>query len=314
MVSERLYVGVDVAKRTLDLALYPTGETWTVRHDGEGMAAALARLQALRPYLIVIEATGGLELPFAALLAAAGLPLRVVNPRQARDFAKASGRLAKTDRVDAASHAHMGAALDLQPRPLPEAEQQALGALVTRRRQLVEMLVAEGNRLERAPEGIQERIRAHLTWLRQELGEVDKELRAAIRASNAWKAKDELLRSTPGVGPVTSYTLLADLPELGTLDHKEIAALVGVAPLNRDSGTLRGRRVVWGGRAMVRKVLYMATLVATRFNPRIRTYYQRLLAAGKLKKVALVACMHKLLIHLNAMVKANTAWRPATEW
>lgn len=313
MPSERLYVGVDVSKRTLDLALYPTGEAWTVRHDGEGMAVALARLQALRPYLIVIEATGGLETPFAALLAAAGLPLRLVNPRRARDFAKASGRLAKTDRVDAASHAHMGAALDLQPRPLPETEQQALGALVTRRRQLVEMLVAEGNRLERAPGDIQKRIRAHLAWLRQELGDVDKELRAAIRASDAWKAKDELLRSTPGVGPVTSYTLLADLPELGTLDHKEIAALVGVAPLNRDSGTLRGRRVVWGGRAMVRKVLYMATLVATRFNPRIRAYYQHLLAAGKLKKVALVACMHKLLIHLNAMVKANTAWRPATE-
>lgn len=313
MASERLYVGVDVSKRTLDLALYPTGEAWTVRHDGEGMAVALARLQALRPYLIVIEATGGLETPFAALLAAAGLPLRLVNPRRARDFAKASGRLAKTDRVDAASHAHMGAALDLQPRPLPETEQQALGALVTRRRQLVEMLVAEGNRLERAPGDIQKRIRAHLAWLRQELGDVDKELRAAIRASDAWKAKDELLRSTPGVGPVTSYTLLADLPELGTLDHKEIAALVGVAPLNRDSGTLRGRRVVWGGRAMVRKVLYMATLVATRFNPRIRAYYQHLLAAGKLKKVALVACMHKLLIHLNAMVKANTAWRPATE-
>ncbi len=313
MVSERLYVGVDVSKRTLELAVYPTGESWTVHHDPEGMAAAAARLQELHPYLIVIEATGGLEVPFASLLASGGQPLRLVNPRHARDFAKASGRLAKTDRVDAASHAHMGAALALQPRPLPPAEQQALGALVTRRHQLVGMLTAEGNRLERAPQAIQARIRAHLAWLRQELGEVDKELRTAIRASEAWKAKDELLQSMPGVGPVTSYTLLADLPELGLLDHKQIAALVGLAPFSRDSGRMRGRRTIWGGRATVRHVLYMATLVATRFNPLIRPYYQRLLAAGKRKKVALVACMHKLLIHLNAMVKANAAWRPATK-
>lgn len=313
MVSERPCVGVDVSKRTLDLAVHLTAESWAVRHDPEGMAAALVRLQELQPECVVIEATGGLELPFAALLASAGQPVRLVNPRQARDFAKACGRLAKTDRVDAASLAHMGAALNLQPRPLPEAEQQALGALVTRRRQLVEMLTAEGNRLERTPQDIQERIRAHLAWLRRELRDVDKEVHDAIRASDAWKAQDELLRSMPGIGPVTSVTLLADLPELGQLDHKQIAALVGVAPFNRDSGTLRGRRTVWGGRANVRQVLYMATLVATRFNPVIRAFYQRLLEAGKLKKVALVACMHKLLIHLNAMVKTNVAWRPATD-
>jgi len=309
MDSERHVVGVDIAKRHLDLAIHPSGESWQVRHDGEGMAAALARLQQLQPYLIVLEATGRLELPFASLLAAAGLPVAIVNPRHARDFAKATGTLAKTDRVDAALLARMGAALELHPREVPDAAQQTLDALVTRRRQLLEMLVAERNRLDRAPQVLQARIRVHIAWLRQELADVDDDLQQTIQGSPLWRVTDELLRSVPGVGPVLSATLVAELPELGQLDHKQIAALVGVAPFNRDSGTLRGRRTVWGGRANVRQVLYMATLVATRHNPVIRTFYDRLLAAGKAKKTALVACMRKLLVYLNTMMRDQKPWR-----
>jgi transposase len=267
------------------------------------------RLATLHPALIVLEATGGMEIPLTSALATAGLPVVVVNPRQVRDFARASGLLAKTDALDAQVLAQFAEVMRPQPRLLPDPEARALAALLTRRRQLVEMLTAEKNRLLSASSSIRKSLRAHITWLERELQRTDTDLTTAIQQSPVWREKDELLRSVPGVGPVLTSTLLANLPELGTLTNKQIAALVGVAPLNRDSGTLRGRRTVWGGRAQVRAVLYMSAIVAARFNPVIRSFYQRLQRAGKAKKVALTACMRKLLTILNAMLKNRTSWR-----
>ena len=303
------FVGIDVSKAQLDVAVRPSGETWTVAHDEAGLSALVARLRGLAPTLIVLEATGGLEVVLAGALATAALPVAVVNPRQVRDFARSTGTLAKTDRLDAQSLAHFAEALRPQPRPLPDAQAQELSALLQRRRQLVEMLTAEKNRLLSAASPIRKRLRTHITWLERELQSTNTALAEAIRQSPMWREKDELLQSVPGVGPVVTSTLLASLPELGTLTHKQIAALVGVAPLNRDSGTLRGRRTVWGGRAQVRAVLYMGAIVAARFNPVIRVFYQRLQRAGKAKKVALTACMRKLLTILNAMLKHRTPWR-----
>jgi len=307
------YVGIDVSKATLDVALGPGGEAWQVTNDAAGRAALAARLSRPRPAAIVLEATGGLELPLVSELAAAGLPVRVVNPRRVRDFAKATGRLAKTDRLDAQLLARFAEALRPEPRPLPDAATQALRALVTRRQQLQGMLTAEQNRLATTPEPLRAQRRAHLAWLRQACTDLDRELDRTIRASDLWRDQDDRLRSVPGVGPVLSSILLAEVPELGRLNRKQIAALIGVAPLARDSGTLRGKRTCWGGRTRVRSVLYMAILSATRHNPVIRAFYQRLLAAGKLKKVALVACMHKLLLILNAMVATQTPWQPNVE-
>jgi transposase len=270
----------------------------------------VAWLQRVQPSVIVVEATGGYETPVGAELGAAGLRVAVVNPRQVRDFAKATGRLAKTDRLDAQTLAHFGHAVRPPPRPLRDEEAQALAALVERRRQVVAMRTAEEHRLGATRVTlVRTRIQAHLAWLDTELRDVDEDLRQRLQASPLWREQDDLLRSVPGIGLILSLTLLADLPELGRLSHAQIAALVGVAPLNRDSGTLRGRRAVWGGRAAVRAVLYMATLRATRCNPVIRTFYERLLAVGKAKKVALVACMRKLLIILNAMLKHQTPWQ-----
>jgi len=311
MVDHPVYVGIDVAKATLDVAVAPTAERWTLAYTEREMAGLVTRLTALAPALVVLEATGGLEGPLVGALATAGLPVVVVNPRQVRDFAKATGTLAKTDALDAAVLAHFAAAVRPTPRPLPDAATQTLAALVTRRRQLVEMLTAERNRLGSAPRVLRAEIQAHLTWLQRRLARLDTDLGQAIRTSPVWRVQDDLLRSVPGVGPVLSATLLASLPELGTLNRKAIAALVGVAPLNRDSGTLRGRRRVWGGRAAVRAVLYMGTLVAVRHNPVLRAFYQRLRAVGKLPKVALTACMRKLLTILNAMLKHQTPWSPA---
>jgi len=248
-------------------------------------------------------------MPLAAALAVAGMPVVVVNPRQVRDFAKATGKLAKTDTIDARILAHFAAVIRPVVRPLPDASSQELTAILTRRRQLVDMITAERNRLHAArSKSVKEHIKAHVTWLQAESSQIDKELNQSVRESSVWREKDDLLRSVPGVGPVLSTTLLAQLPELGALNRKQIAALVGVAPLNRDSGTFRGRRTVWGGRAAVRAVLYMATLVAVRHNPLIRTFYQRLLTAGKAKKVALTACMRKLLTILNAILKHRIPW------
>ncbi len=303
-----VYVGIDVAKERLDVAQRPAAAGWHVANDERAIAELVTRLVQLTPALVVLEATGGMELPLVGALAAAGLPVAVINPRQAREFARATGRLAKTDAIDAQVLAQFAEAVRPRLRPLPDAAAQELSALMTRRRQLIEMLTAEKNRLRAAARAVRPDIQEHIHWLERRLADLDGDLSQTIRSSDIWREKDDLLQSAPGVGPVVSTTLLADLPELGTLNRKEIAALVGVAPLNRDSGTLRGRRTVWGGRSKVRAALYMATLVATQRNPVIRTFYQRLLSAGKPKKVALTACMRKLLTILNAILRSSTPW------
>ena len=308
MTPSQTFVGIDVAKRQLDVALRPQQDTWSVSNDDATIDELVRRLQALKPTLIVFEATGGYETPLAWALAVAGLCFFVVNPRQARDFAKATGRLAKTDKIDAKVLAHFADAVRPEPRSLPSEASQEVAVLVTRRRQIVTMLTAEENRLAGAKSAIRANIQEHIRWLKQHVKDLDRDLRKAIRSAEEWREQDEIQRSAKGVGPVLSTTLIAELPELGTISGKEISALVGVAPLNRDSGTFRGKRQIFGGRASVRAVLYMAALVATRSNPVIRAHYQRLLAAGKLKKVALVACMHKLLVILNAMVRARKSW------
>lgn len=313
-MSTAFFVGIDVSQDQLDVALAPSGAAWRVANDEPGIGQLVARLTALRPELVVLEATGRLELPAVAALAAAGLPVVVVNPRQSRDFARSTGQLAKTDTLDARGLALFAERVRPAVRPLPSAAAQALTDLVARRRQIVEMIVAEKNRLNRASQRVARDIRRHIAFLEKRLAALDEELQEAIAASPLWLEKQELLMSTPGVGPTVAATLLADLPELGRLDRRQIAALVGVAPLNRDSGKYRGQRTIWGGRARVRAPLYMAVLVAMRWNPVIKTFYQRLLAAGKKKKVALTACMRKLLTILNAMLKNKTAWqeKPAT--
>ena len=307
-MSTLVFVGIDVSQARLDIAIRPGG-SFSTTHEESAIATLVEQFRALGPTLILMEATGGMEIPLTSALATVGLPVVVVNPRQVRDFARASGLLAKTDALDAQVLAQFAEVMRPQPRPLPDTEARALAALLTRRRQLVEMLTAEKNRLLSASASIRKSLRAHITWLERELEHTDTDLTNAIQQSPVWREKDVLLRSVPGVGPVLTSTLLANLPELGTLTHKQIAALVGVAPLNRDSGTLQGRRTVWGGRAQVRAVLYMGAIVAARFNPVIRSFYQRLCRAGKAKKVALTACMRKLLVILNAMLKHRTPWR-----
>jgi transposase len=310
-MSAESFVGIDVSKDRLDIALRPSSEHWTIDYTEAEVAQLVTRLKELQPALIVLEATGGLELPVAAVLAAAGLPVAIVNPRQVRDFARANGRLAKSDPLDADVLAHFGQALRPPVRPLPDAEAQQLAALVTRRRQLLEMLKAERNRLASSLPNMRSRIQAHIDWLKQDLQAVDADLDQTVRQTAIWREKDDLLRSAPGVGRVLASTLLSDLPELGQLNRKAIAALVGIAPLNQDSGKRRGKRIIWGGRSTVRDVLYMATLSATRYNPVIKEFYQRLLAAGKAPKVALVACMRKFLTILNAMLAHKTPWHSA---
>jgi transposase len=304
-----IFVGIDVSKDRLDVAVRPSGERWSVANAPDAFGAFIQRLQALPPTLIVLEATGGLEAALVAELAYAGLPVAVLNPKRVREFARASGQLAKTDQLDADVLAHFAEALRPPVRPLPSAESDQLAALVTRRRQILDMLTAERNRQRTAPGAMRERIAAHIAWLDTEQHALDDELRQFIDQNPTWHATDDLLQSTPGVGPVTAMTLVADLPELGHLDRQAIAALVGVAPMNRDSGSKRGKRRTQGGRAHVRSVLYMAALSASRCNPVIRTFYQRLVQRGKEHKVALTACMRKLLVILNAMVKNQEPWR-----
>lgn len=308
-----MFVGIDVAKVELVIATHPDGERWTVANDERGVHALVERLRPMTPTLIVLEATGGYELLGVAALAAAELPVVVVNPRQVRDFARATGQLAKTDRLDADILARFAEKVRPAVRPIPTAEARELDAMLTRRRQLIEMLGAERNRLGqvfgKGNRAVTKSLKAHIAFLERELRIADSDLGDAIRRSPAWQEQDDLMRSVPGVGPVLSHTLLADLPELGHLSRREIAKLVGIAPLSRDSGTWRGRRFVQGGRAAVRGVLYMGTLVAARHNPVIGAFYRRLVAAGKPKKLALVACMRKLLTILNVMVRTNTRWR-----
>lgn len=310
MTGAEVNVGIDVSKKQLDVSARPTGERWAVANTEEGLRQLSARLQLLAPTRIVLEASGGLELAAVATLAGAGLSVIVVNPRQVREFARALGILAKTDRLDADVLAHFAEAVRPAPRPLPDTSAQAFSAVLARRRQLVEMLASEKNRLGSAPPVVRPGIQQHVAWLRQQIAGLDRELRQHIQASPLWRERDDLLRGVPGVGPVLATTLLANLPELGRLSRKEIAALVGVAPLNRDSGTLRGRRMIWGGRAPVRASLYMATLIAVRCNPVLKVFHARLRAAGKAPKVALTACMRKFLTILNAMLKQHKPWTP----
>lgn len=310
--AQEVYAGVDVSKDRLDAALRPAGDAFEAANDQGGIDSLVARLEEARPRLVVVEATGGIERPLAAALAAARIPVAAVNPRQARDFARSCGILAKTDRIDAAALARFGEAVKPEPRPIPDKEAREFSAILARRRQIVGMLTAEKNRLGSAASGpVEKRIRAHVKWLERELSRTDADLDETIRKSGAWRENESLLKSVPGVGPVLARTLLAELPELGAgeFSPKQLAALVGVAPLNRDSGARRGRRCVWGGRERVRAVLYMGALVATRHNPAIKEFYERLVERGKPKMVALVACMHKLLTILDAILKNRTPWR-----
>jgi len=307
------YAGIDVSKERLDIALWPEQASWQAVYDQRGVDELVQRLRAERIGLVVLEASGGLEVMLLGALGAAGMPVVRVNPRQVREFARATGRLAKTDRLDAEVLARFAGQVQPAVRPLADEAAGALQALVVRRRQLIEMLVAEQHRLLGArilPDAVRTEITEHVEWLRTRIRGVDDEIERSVQASALWKARDDLLRSVPGVGPVLAATLLAELPEIGTLGRKQVAALVGVAPLNRDSGTLRGRRTVSGGRGTVRRVLYMATVAAVRYNPALRTSYQRLLAAGKPRKVALVACMRKLIVILNALLRSGQRWDP----
>ena len=309
---ERMFVGIDVAKDRLDVHVRPSGEAFAVARDGKGLDELVARLRALDVALIVLEATGGFETTVAGALCAAGLPLAVVNPRQIRDFARATGRLAKTDALDAALIARFADVIRPDPRPVPDEQARSLGELIGRRRQIVEMMTAERNRRGRlTSRRMVKSVDRLLKALQRELSDLEADLDETIRGTPAWRETDDLLKSVPGIGDVTARTLIAELPELGTLDRKKIAALVGVAPFNRDSGTFRGTRTIWGGRANVRAALYMAALVASRHNPILSCFYQRLLKAGKPKKVALTAVMRKLLTILNAIVRDQTPWQHA---
>ncbi len=303
------YVGVDVSKARLDVAVHG-GAAWGVSHDPQGIAALVTRLHTLSPALVVCEATGGWEGALVAALHAAAVPVAVVNPRQARDFARSTGKLAKTDALDAALLAHFAQAIQPAAQPAPDAATLTLRAVLARRAEVVVLRAGERSRLALALPVVVRHIDAHCRWLDEAITALDAELAALIEASGEWRARRELLESVPGVGPVLATTLLAALPELGTLTHKQVAALVGVAPINRDSGTKRGRREICGGRTAVRGALYMATLAATRCNPVIRAHFTQLRERGKAFKVAMVACMHKLLTILNAMMKQRTPWQP----
>ena len=310
--AAKTYVGVDVSKARLDVAVLPTGGSFVVSNDEEGFEELLVRLREEAPItLVVLEASGGFERPVTAALAAAKMAVCVVNPRQSRDFARATGKLAKTDRLDARVLARFAQAVQPLPRALPDEEAQEFQAILARRAQIISMMTAEKNRLgATASKAVGRRIQAHLRWLEKELSRTDRDLDEAIENNPTFRENEALLRSVPGVGPVLCRTLLAELPELGSLARRELSALVGVAPLNRDWGTFRGRRAIWGGRGRVREALYMAALVGSRHNPILKEFYERLVAVGKpKKKVALVACMRKLLVILNAVLRDRTPWR-----
>ena len=308
-MSTEYFVGIDVSKDTLDVCVYPTQDTFRVPNSPDGVDELIKRLKPIQPRLVVFEATGGYETLAVSSLSAAGLPVVVVNPRQIRDFAKSIGRLAKTDVIDAGVIAHFASAVRPELRPLKDTAAQELTGLVTRRRQIVDMIVAETNRLKAATRRNQRDIQAHIRWLQKRQAQIDDEIKRNIKNSPLWRTTDEILQSAPGVGIGTSSMLISGVAELGQLNNKKISCLIGVAPLNRDSGRYKGRRTIWGGRAQVRAVLYMSALSAIQYNPVIRQFYQRLRDAGKCFKVAIVACMRKLLIILNAMVRNQTKWR-----
>lgn len=309
METSPLWIGIDVAKEQLDIAIGAEGESWSVANDEAGIAKLLEDLRSRNCGLVVLEATGGFEIPAVSALAAAGVPVVVANPRQVRNFARATGQLAKTDRLDARVLALFAERIRPDVRALPDDAARLLDALLTRRRQISGMIVAEHNRLGFTPAPLQKSIQKHIRWLQRELDSVDGDLGKAIQASPVWRAKEALYRTIPGIGAVISLTLIADLPELGTLTHREIASLVGLAPLARDSGTLKGKRMIFGGRASVRGVLYMAAVVGIRHNPVVRAFYFRLRERGKPPKLALIACAHKLLTILNSMARTGEPWR-----
>ena len=312
MTHEPVVVGIDVSKQELVIAVHPTGEAWTSATDPEAIDQTVSRIGALHPSLVVMEASGGYEATLAAACTTAGLPVAIVNPRQVRAFAQALGRTAKSDRIDAEVLALFGARVQPPARPMPPAETQALAALIARRRQLLEMLTAERQRLHLAAGGpVARDLRTHIRWLEKRVRDVDQDTTTQIQRSPVWRAQEDLLRSVPGIGPIVARTILAELPELGRLERRTAAALVGVAPYNCDSGQFRGRRMIWGGRASVRRVLYMAAVVASRHNPLLASFYQRLRAAGKPPKVALVAVMRRLITILNAILKHQAPWRSA---
>ena len=311
MTETETIIGIDVSKAYLDLWVRPGGRARRCDYGKAELSEVVLELSRLKPDGIIVEATGGLEVPLVAELSAADLPVVVVNPRQVREFGRASGRLAKTDRMDAQLLADFGATMRPEARPLPDACLRELRALVTRRRQLIGMQTQERNRRRQAPERVVQQIQEHLVLLGEQVAQLDRDIAALMESNAVWRAQATLLRTIPGVGPILTATLIAHLPELGKASHKEIAALVGVAPYNRDSGTMRGKRTVWGGRRQLRSVLYMATLVAAQYNPTIRAFDQRLRAAGKAPKVALTACMRKLLTICNAMIKTATPWNLA---
>jgi transposase len=312
--KSKTFIGIDVSKKLLEVAAYESDYQFRGANKASAFPELIAELIALRPALIVLEATGGLEIPITAALHAAGLPVVVVNPRQVRNFAKATGQLAKTDRLDARVLAHFAAAIKPPLRPIKSKDELELDALVGRRGQLIEMLTAEKNRRgSAATDTVREEIKQHIDWLEERIAELDQQLQARLKTSSLWQAKDVILQSTPGIGPVVSFSMIADLPELGTLNRQQISKLVGVAPLNNDSGQQRGTRHIYGGRARVRCMLYMAAFTATRHNPVIKEFYERLMAKEKPFKVVMTACMRKLLTIINVMVRDNTPWKTNDE-
>ena len=302
------YVGIDVAKGSMEVAVHEGTEHWNYNNGEAGITKLITRMKKLSPSLIVLEATGGYEVSIAAELQSKGFPIAVVNPRHIRDFARSVGILAKTDVLDAKVIARYAATIQPTPRALPAEETKRLGSIMMRRRQIVAMRTAEKNRLHQADPAVKERINAHITWLEQELNNLNKELKQMIESNPEWKEKSDIIQSVPGVGPNLAITILSDFPELGRLNRKQTAALSGVAPFNRDSGKMRGKRSIWGGRSVVRTAAYMSTISAIRFNPLLKPFYTHLIEAGKLRKVAMVACMRKLLCILNVMLKNHTAW------
>lgn len=304
-----IFVGIDISKAWLDVAVHEQETGWRVGNNDQGISKLVKELKGLKPELVLVEATGGFEMLLVAELADAGLPVVVTNPRRVRAFARSTGRLAKTDKLDAKLLAHFAAAVRPPVRVLPSDEEEQLTGLLTRRRQMVDMLTVEKNRLHTVRPALRSDIEEHIAWLQEKLSKLDEEIDHFVQATPIWVEKDAILRSVPGVGRVTSSTLLAMLPELGKLNRQQIAALVGVAPVNKDSGRKQGKRRVYGGRADVRCVLYMAALAAKKYNPVIKKFYERLIKQGKEKKVALTACMRKLIVILNAMLRSNQPWR-----
>ena len=311
METQPVFVGIDVGKAQVDVARSDSDEVWTLGNDEKGLQELVRRLKEIDPELVVMEATGGFEFPAAAAIAAADIQIVIANPRHCRDFAKSTGQLAKTDTIDARGLALFAERVQPQVRELPSEEARALEALVSRRRQIIDMITAEKNRLGFALKPVRKGIQKHITWLERQLSDINSDLDTTIRKSSIWAAKSDLLQTVPGVGPNLSRVLIAELPELGQLSHKQIAALVGVAPYSRDSGVFRGKRMIWGGRAPVRSALYLSVWSAAKWNPVIRVFYERLRANGKPAKVAQVACMRKLLTILNAMVRDGRRWDPS---